>query len=267
MQEIQLIQQIQNLTRDANWTPGITSMSYLTYAERAEVCGYFPTPSPRSEAVEEEIYEAIGNVDLRKKGIVTPIRNQSKCGSCWAFAMVGCVEIALGGGTLDLSEQQLVSCCTDCMGCKGGYISVTGQWIINNGGLVEERMYPYTSGATGENGSCNTPTDAQKYTISAVHELGWWDPTSDVKNALDNGHAVDTGMYGYQDFMHYKSGIYKHVSGDMAGGHAVVIVGYNDSERYWLIKNSWSSNWGEDGYFRIAYGECNIPMQACYVTR
>lgn len=266
MQEIDLIQQIQGLTRDASWTPGITSLSGLTYQERAELCGFFPVPSERNENVREEPYDPVGHADLRKKGIVSPIRNQGKCGSCWAFAMAACVEIAHADAALDLSEQQLVSCCTDCMGCKGGYIAPTAQWIIDNGGLVEERHYPYTSGASGQNGTCHTPPKT-KYTIGAVNEIGWRDDAAEIKKAIDNNHAVDTGMYVYQDFMHYKSGIYRHVSGDMLGGHAVTIVGYNDAEGYWLIKNSWGTGWGESGYFRIAYGQCNIPMQACYVIR
>jgi C1A family cysteine protease len=265
-QEIEMIRQIQGLTRDATWTPGITSVSEFTYAERAELCGFYPQPQARGEepAAQNE-YRVKGYADLRQNGIITPIKNQGKCGSCWAFAMAACVEAA-NGGNLDLSEQQLVSCCTDCMGCQGGYISPTGEWIKANGGIVKEQDYPYISGNDGKNGSCSTPGNAKAYTISQVVEIDdWWDPAQQVKEALDNGNAVDTGMYVYQDFFNYKSGIYKHVTGDMAGGHAVVIIGYDDAGGYWIVKNSWGTGWGESGYFRIAYGECEIPMTACYV--
>lgn len=266
LQEIEMIQQIQNLTRSATWTPGITDVSYLTYEERAELCGFFPTPKVKSEETpREEAYVSRGSADLRKQGLVSPIKQQGKCGSCWAFAMTACVETAYGG-SVDLSEQQLVSCCTSCMGCEGGYIAPTGQWIRDNGGLAEEYKYPYQSGTSGQNGTCNKPSGT-KYAISSVKEMGWWDPTGDVKKALDNGCAVDTGMYVYQDFMNYKSGIYKHVTGDMLGGHAVSIIGYDDAQGCWIIKNSWGTGWGENGFFRIAYGECEIPMNACYITK
>lgn len=266
-QEINLIQQIQSLTRSATWEPGITSVSYLSYKERAELCGFYPVPTVHEqEPPRVESYQARGSADLRKLGIITPIKNQGKCGSCWAFAMTACVEAAHGGG-LDLSEQQLVSCCTACMGCQGGYISPTGEWIRDNGGLVTENVYPYTSGTNGKNGTCNTPGGVKAYGISSVHDIDWWDPEQDVKEALDNGYAVDTGMYVYQDFFNYKGGIYKHVTGDLAGGHAVVIVGYDDAQGCWIVKNSWGTGWGENGYFRIAYGECEIPMNACYVKK
>ena len=62
----------------------------------------------------------------------------------------------------------------------------------------------------------------------------------------------------YQDFFSYRSGVYQHVSGEAAGGHCVEILGYNDAQGCWICKNSWGSNWGEGGYFRIAYGQCNI---------
>ena len=74
-------------------------------------------------------------------------------------------------------------------------------------------------------------------------------------------------MTVYKDFTHYKSGIYKHVDGNKLGGHAVTIVGYNDAEKYWLVRNSWGTHWGENGYFKIAYGECGFPSQACYIVK
>lgn len=267
VQEIEMINQIQSLTRDASWTAGITSVSYFTDEERAELCGFYPTPVVKKDAPARiETYEARGKVDLRQKGVVSSIKNQGKCGSCWAFGMTACLE-TLYGGKVDLSEQQLVSCCDSCMGCNGGYIAPTGEWIIKAGGLVTENEYPYVSGTTGKNGDCTTPSGAAKYKISKVVEIGWWDPAGDVKKALDNGYAVDTGMYVYKDFMSYKSGIYKHVTGDMLGGHAVTIVGYDDDQGCWIVKNSWSEGWGENGFFRIAYGQCEMPMQACYIKK
>ena len=67
-------------------------------------------------------------------------------------------------------------------------------------------------------------------------------------------------MMVYEDLMHYKSGIYSHVTGEKLGGHAVLLIGYNDTEEYFIVKNSWSTNWGEEGYFKIAYSEVKYPI-------
>lgn len=262
MQDIELIRQIQNLTRDNSWTPGITSMCDQ---DLTKVCGLYEDIQNPPRNIEEapENYVPRGAVDLRTQGKITPIKNQGQCGSCWAFAMTALVESVNGGKNLDLSEQHLVSCCTSSSGCQGGYIASVAQWIINKGGIHMEKDWAYTSGSNGQNGTCKTVTGT-KYTISSVSNVS---SNSAIKAALDAGLPVDTGMYVYGDFMYYKSGIYKHVSGDYKGGHAVVIVGYNDAESYWIVKNSWGTGWGENGYFRIAYSECNIPWMAAYVKK
>ena len=76
-------------------------------------------------------------------------------------------------------------------------------------------------------------------------------------NLVNNGPQI-TGMAVYDDFFSYKSGIYKHVAGDLAGYHCVNVIGYDDNEGCWICKNSWGTGWGESGFFKIAYGECGI---------
>ena len=85
-----------------------------------------------------------------------------------------------------------------------------------------------------------------------------------IKTELINNGPVHTGFTVYQDFMNYKSGIYKHVSGSSLGGHAVVIIGYGVSNgtKYWICQNSWGANWGEKGFFRIKIGDCGIDSNA-----
>lgn len=265
-QEIEMIKQIQNLTRSASWEPGITSVSYYNMEERAGLCGLLATPeaqrAPKVEEVASQNLELRGFVDLRQTGKVTPVKNQGRCGSCWAFAMLGCVEYVLGGNK-DLSEQHLVSCCTSSNGCNGGYIASTGRWIISNGGVTAERSYPYVSGSNGKTGGCDkSKAKGPKFNISSCSSAYG---ASSVKSAINKGYPVDTGMYVYQDFYHYKGGVYKHTSGNYLGGHAVVIVGYDDAKGCWILKNSWGTGWGERGFFRMAYGQCNAPWMAAYV--
>jgi C1A family cysteine protease len=257
LQEIEMIKQIQSLTRSSDWEPGITSMSYLTYDQRANLCGLYPDPNFPKMPERGEDYAARGSADLRYK--MGSVKNQASCGSCWAFAMIGCVE-AVHNGKVDLSEQELVSCCKSSSGCNGGYIGSTASWVKTQGGALLEKDYPYTSGS-GNNGSCKN-LSGTRYNIN-----GYSNVTSDsaIKAALDSGYTVNTGMKVYQDFYNYKSGVYKYTTGSYLGGHAVVICGYNDSGKYWIVKNSWGTGWGEKGYFRIAYGDCSIPWMAISV--
>ena len=87
-------------------------------------------------------------------------------------------------------------------------------------------------------------------------------PTVDaLKNALSTHGPLVTTFSVYEDFYDYSEGIYSYVSGGYLGGHAVLLVGYNDDEQYFIVKNSWGTWWGEDGYFRIAYSEVNGTTQ------
>lgn len=258
IQEIEMIKQIQSLTRGNDWVPAITSVSYLTTEERAQLCGLYPDPNfPKMPLRSEENYEARGSADLKYK--MGSVKNQASCGSCWAFAMIGCVE-AVHNGKVDLSEQELVSCCTSSSGCNGGYIASTASWVKSKGGALLESAYPYTSGS-GNTGTCKN-LSGTRYNINGHSNVS---SDAAIKASLDSGNVINTGMYVYEDFYNYKSGVYKHTTGNYLGGHAVVICGYNDSGKYWIVKNSWGTGWGESGYFRIAYGDCNMPWMAISV--
>lgn len=256
-EELAKIREIQGLRGgEATWKAEITPLSHLTYQQRSQMCGLVTLPR-RQPSVEVPVQELRSSVDLRSWGIITPVRNQASCGSCWAFAAVACVE-AVHGGAYDLSEQHLVSCCSSSSGCDGGYIGSTFSWIQSNGGIATEANYPYTSGA-GNTGSCYSASGL-KYTISGYASVS---SDSSMKSAIAGGKPVDTGMYVYQDFFYYSGGIYKYTYGSYAGGHAVAAVGYDDAG-YWIIKNSWGTGWGESGYFKMAFGECNVPWMAAY---
>jgi C1A family cysteine protease len=87
-----------------------------------------------------------------------------------------------------------------------------------------------------------------------------------VKAALVKYGPLATGYLVFEDFMYYSSGIYKHTTGSQQGGHAVIIVGYNDAEKYFIVKNSWGPSWGENGYFRIAYSEMTSDTSFGMIT-
>ncbi len=185
---------------------------------------------------------------------VTPIRNQKKCGSCWAFSMTAGLEAYTllkentPGRNLDLSEQVMLSC-SGAGSCNGGRLSAG---FLSKTGLPPETDYPYTA----TDGSCKSAAagwQGRSYRIGAYGSVR--QSVQALKAALVKYGPLPTAYMVYEDFMHYKSGVYSYTTGKRLGGHAVLLVGYNDPEQYFIVKNSWDTGWGENGYFRIAYSQ------------
>jgi hypothetical protein len=215
---------------------------------------------------EPPIVGAPPSLDWRNNGgnFVTPVRNQGGCGSCWAFATTAALESSVlraantPGVDLNLSEQVLVSCGTsggtDAGSCAGGVIQYASNYIRDTG-LPVESCYPYT----GTDGSCGSACGT--YNTSTYRIVSWADVTgtsptvSAIRDALVSYGPLVTTMDVYDDFFSYVNGVYSHTTGDYAGGHAVLIVGYSDAGQYFIVKNSWGGSWGESGYFKIAYSE------------
>jgi hypothetical protein len=197
---------------------------------------------------------------------MTPVKDQGGCGSCVAFAAVGATEGQLRiqannpSWNVDLSEQHLFSCGGGLCGW-GWYIS-SALNRLRDYGTPDEACSPYQSG-DGSDHSCPTKcSDGSNWQSRAFKISSWnWissDPSA-IQAALMNGPLV-AGFDVYTDFFYYSSGIYHHTWGYLEGGHAIVIVGYDSNERYWIVKNSWG-NWGENGYFRIGFGEVGIEQE------
>ncbi|KAI4332557.1 hypothetical protein L6164_017453 [Bauhinia variegata] len=207
------------------------------------------------EMKEEESWEnAPASLDWRKKGVVTRVKNQNACGSCWAFAATGAIEAANAiatGKLVSLSEQQLVDCDKKSHGCHGGWYFNSFEWVIKNGGIDIEDDYPYTA----QDGIC----DPNKVPKNVVTIDGYKNATKFSEKSLFCSVAKQPVSVALdaRDFQFYQSGIYDGANctgaEDLSTTHAVLIVGYDsiDGEDYWIVKNSWGVDWGMKGYIFI----------------
>lgn len=195
---------------------------------------------------------------------VTAIKNQGGCGSCVSFCVVGVTESMASiekGQLLDLSEADEHFCSSHGASCGGwNHSDAFGQ--IKSRGVVGEADFPYASAFPSNNiysdpPKCNAVADRNsKITkITTLHNLN---THQEAKNYLTTTGPIAVGFTVYTDFFHYSTGVYRKVSGVVEGGHCVMIIGYSEAEQCWICKNSWGSGWGMAGYFKIAYGECNI---------
>jgi hypothetical protein len=239
------------------------------------------------------------SLDWRDSGIVTPAREQLSCGACWAFAGIACVEsmCLLSGASpgINLSEQFPISCDREARpefggfrndGCCGGSCTVF-EFLKENMAIAEVR-FPYGNGDFDGDGPRDCAANPSWGTVPCPEELpdpaGWrvasWNLISpqpvpgvvQLKAALQDG-PVWLGYYVYQDFYAYwMSGDpdvpYRHASGPLLGGHAVLLIGYNNAGQYWIAKNSWGRTgpFG-DGTFHIAFdANCDFGLNASQVV-
>jgi len=199
------------------------------------------------------------------------IRDQQQCGSCWAFAASEVLSdrfcIASQSSTdVIMSPQELVSCDTQDYGCNGGYVDKSWDYIRDTG-IVSDGCLPYTSGG-GDSGSCpfnsnNSCEDGSPFKRYQVSAHGQLTTIQDAKADIAANGPVEAAFDVYDDFMSYQGGVYRRQSDNLLGGHAVKIVGWGvdaDGTEYWIVANSWNTSWGENGFFRIAFGECNFEQ-------
>jgi C1A family cysteine protease len=206
---------------------------------------------------------------------LTPIRNQGNCGSCWAFSTVAAFEGSIyikDNVARDLSEQFLVSCNQDGWGCDGGWWGHKYHYdttIPNdpNPGAVYEITFPYVASDV----PCNAPyTRPYRLNNWFYVSSAWSIPSVDaLKNAIYNYGPVSVAVCAGPVFQNYRSGIYSTNESSYCNGginHAVNLVGWNDAENTWILRNSWGTGWGESGYMRILRGVSNIGYNASYVV-
>jgi len=203
-----------------------------------------------------------------------PVRNQGRCGSCWAFGTVGPLEawIKYGGaeGNVDLAEQYLLSCNTHGWGCDGGWWAHDYHWNMMppgepQAGAVLESAFPYQASEV----SCAGPYD-HPFKVTS------WDYIGDghsvpavaaIKEAIHTFGPVGVAVCVGNQFDRYTGGVFQtDETCNYAVNHAVVLVGWDDADQAWILRNSWGPDWGEDGYMRIRYGTSNVGYAANYVV-
>jgi C1A family cysteine protease len=259
------IEQIQKMIEEKgyHWTAGRTSVSELSEAERQNLLG-FEVPewyddwfegAKKIEAPPGVVFPAV--FDWRDSDVVTPVKNQGGCGSCWIFGAVGALEgmaKLYGGKELDLSEQQILSCVSYGWGCNGGWMDYCYEHFLEYGS-VGEACQPYYASDT---------YPCLEDSCEVLAKITGWTPVAHsvdaIKTALLTG-PVSCAFTVYNDFHSYTGGCYEH-EGDDPCNHAIVLIGWDDNmcngEGAWIAKNSWGTNWGMDGFFYIKYGTCNI---------
>jgi len=212
-------------------------------------------------------------VDWRQKGAVTPVKDQGVCGSCYSFGSTGSLEgvnMLANGELISLSEQQIVDCSwTDDgnQGCNGGEASFVYQWIINNGGIATEASYPYLM----QDSFCKASNTKSGIVVQSYVNVTAGE--EDLKDAVANVGPVAVAIdASHPPFRYYMSGVYYQP--DCSNSlddldHEVLAVGYGtfNGTDYWLVKNSWSTHWGNEGYvmmIRNKDNNCGIATQPTY---
>ncbi len=192
---------------------------------------------------------------------VTPPKDQGGCGSCVSFCASGLTESMASiekGQRLDLSEADLHFCSNHGANCNGWWpADALGQ--LQSRGIIDEASFPYASAFTGAGGApvCKNVPNRNAIAVK-ITSFGALSSAADRKNHLTNVGPCSAVLEVYNDFFAYGSGIYRHVSGALAGLHCVLVIGYSEADQCWICKNSWGPGWGDGGYFRIAYGQCGI---------
>lgn len=264
-----------NLDTTQNFTMGINQFTDLTPQEfkalyasglKANVGSY------GCKSFSSSASGAPSSIDWRQKGAVTSVKDQGQCGSCWTFSSTGAIEGAWAistGKLVDLSEQELVDCATGYAygshGCNGGQMEGAFKYVIEHGQCALS-SYPYTA----KDGSCQKCTSVAK--ISSCSDVKPNDQISLMaavsQQPVSVAISADTRL-----FQSYSSGVITSSSCYTSLDHGVLIVGYGaeNGQDYWLVKNSWGSSWGLDGYVKIARsmstndpGICGISMDPSF---
>jgi len=256
---------------------GINHFHDLTHTEfRAQMgnCYKAPKKSEGSTWLAPSNVEIPDTVDWRTQGYVTPIKNQGQCGSCWAFSSTGSLEGQIfrkTGKLPSLSEQNLIDCTKSYgnQGCHGGWMDNSFKYIRDNKGIDSETGYPYYARELGYcyyNAQYNTATDTGFTDIPAGDEQA-------LKQAVATVGPISVAIDATRpSFMSYRSGVYIDTTcGNTLQNldHAVLVVGYGTENGvdYWLVKNSWGTYWGDQGYIKMARNrsdQCGIALKGSY---
>jgi len=250
---------------------GVNPFTDWTQEQRDARNGYKAPETPYTGEVRNgDPLTAPESMDWRDKGAVQGVKDQGHCGSCWAFGAVGSMEgaYAIAHGELpNGAEQELVSCDVGlaCHGCNGGNHGAAMDWVKSNGdnGIDTQESYPYT--AADDKCQTEKTKDGQDVALTIGGHKKVAISEAALTEAVGNVGPVAVAIYVNEKFQHYEGGIFDDLCLGLPN-HAVLAVGY--TSEYWIIKNSWSTSWGEEGYIRMKKGKdiCFIVTQAYYAT-
>ena len=299
-----MLENLAKMTKKAKkhgWIAGDTSVSDLPKSELSLMCGLQPVEKPRLFLKRPEFLskkKIPDEWDWRTCDKVSPVRTQGSCGACAAFSICGAMESQKlissspgsnfpnnfnadvlendenekGVDSHDLSEAHLYFCSSRRCDTGSDFVSLFS--FAKNTGVTKEEFFPYASDTFNTCSLKDGFDNSDNITfLDSYTELNG---VLAIKESIFNNGPVAVGMEVYDDFFHYTGGIYRHVWGGLAGYHAVLLIGYGltkvkqrclgtlRTKKFFIVKNSWSEGWGEDGFFRIAVGECGIGKLGAY---
>lgn len=233
---------------------------------------------------------------------IKEIRDQSGCGSCWAFGAAGAMSdrVCIASGQKDqrrISSEDILECCMICgMGCNGGFLYptwlnwkqfgvVTGSLYQNNDWCKAYKFPPCNHHSEGPYEDCSkyhfkTPS-CEKACPNKEYKKAYKDDKiyaskvynvkggeAEIQKEIMTNGPVEAAFMVYEDFLAYKSGVYQHQKGGFLGGHAIKIIGWGieDGVKFWLIVNSWNTNWGDKGTFKILRGSNHCGIEGSVVA-
>ena len=260
--------ELEKINADTNntFTVGHNFFSTMTDFEKKNMLGYREWTSGENEIYEDNMPTA-DSVNWVTAGGVTGVKNQGQCGSCWSFSSTGALEGAyfIQSGTLQsFSEQQLVDCDhIGSNGCNGGSVAGAFLWYKSNKADLESD-YPYTA----TNGTCHA-SDYSGVTTDAGYTMVSQSSSSALMASIEaapTSVAIEADKIAFQG---YTSGVLNSSACGTTLDHGVLAVGYGteDGQAYYLVKNSWGTSWGDNGYVKIANngdgaGICGIQLGA-----
>jgi C1A family cysteine protease len=266
-----------------NWQAGHTELSDLPLSEQRKRLGLLVTPEEnerlkaetRTRAVtEQQLLGAIGApaaFDWRNVGganYVTGVKNQGGCGSCVSFCTCAVIEsavrIKLSNPTyaIDLSEGFLQFCGG---GSCGGWGLTSGLDFAKSTGVTDEACMPYTAGGVTDMNCAASRCADWANRLTKISDYTSYSTMEARKNAIATKGPLLAGMAVYNDFFSYTSGIYQKTAGSgLAGYHCICVVGYDDAQQCWILKNSWGTGWGDSGFVRIKYGQPDLLIDTSW---
>jgi len=259
-----------------SFTMGVNQFTDMPNAEyNAKMNRYTAAQKPTATATFIGLDDNVSlptKVDWRLKGAVTAVKNQGQCGSCWAFSTTGSTEgqnAIKNKELISLSEQQLVDCAGGKwgnMGCNGGLMDQGFDYIKAVGGLEKESTYRYTA----KDGSCKFSKTKVVVSISGHTDVRRGDENA-LKQAVATVGPISVAIdASHMSFQSYQGGIYNEPKCSSSRlDHGVLAVGYGTEggKDYWLVKNSWTTSWGDEGYIKMTRNknnQCGIATQASY---